>query len=494
MTDHAKELADLEELARLEAENRLALYEAYPKQAEFHRLGALHRERLFLAGNQLGKTWAGAMEAAAHLTGQYPPGWEGRRFPGPTRGWAASDTAANVRDAAQRLLLGRVQEFGTGAIPKSAILDWKMQRGTPDAVDTISVRHVSGGISTLGFKSYEAGREKFQGETLEFVWADEEPPPDVYSEMKARITARRGLIFITATPLLGMSEVVGSFYPHPRTADAAFVQMTIDDAKHIPPDERAKIIAGYPAHERDARARGIPMLGSGRVFPIAEEMLAVDAFPLPSQWLQLLAVDFGWSHPFAAVHLALDADRDTVYVTNAYRQAEATPTIHAATLKGWGAGLHVAWPHDGLQHDKGSGVPLAAAYRRLGLNMLDEHAQFEDGSTGVEAGLIEMLSRMETGRFKVFRHLSDWWAEFRVYHRRDGKLVKLQDDLLSATRYGVISLRFARPPIGSRIRIQTRAETDEHPAEFAIVDTSEHGAGEWGIRPNDPRFFNAIEE
>jgi Terminase RNaseH-like domain len=76
--------------------------------------------------------------------------------------------------------------------------------------------------------------------------------------------------------------------------------------------------------------------------------------------------------------------------------------------------------------------------------MLHEHAQFEDGSVSVEAGLLDMLTRMEGGRFKVFRDLEDWFQEFRLYHRKDGKVVKEGDDLMSATRYGFVMLRYAR--------------------------------------------------
>ena len=63
------------------------------------------------------------------------------------------------------------------------------------------------------------------------------------------------------------------------------------------------------------------------------------------------------------------------------------------------------------------------------------------GGNSVEAGLMEMLDRMEHGRFKVFNTLYDWFEEYRMYHRKDGKLVKLKDDLMSATRYATMSLR-----------------------------------------------------
>jgi hypothetical protein len=69
-----------------------------------------------------------------------------------------------------------------------------------------------------------------------------------------------------------------------------------------------------------------------------------------------------------------------------------------------------------------------------------------EGGNGVEAGLMMMLDRMQTGRLKVARHLNDWFEEFRLYHREDGKVVKLADDLMSATRYGLMMLRHAAVP------------------------------------------------
>jgi hypothetical protein len=98
---------------------------------------------------------------------------------------------------------------------------------------------------------------------------------------------------------------------------------------------------------------------------------------------------------------------------------------------------------------EGAGIALAEQYRRQGLDMLHTHAQFEPepgretGGVSVEAGLMAMLDRMQTGRFKVFGDLADWFEEFRLYHRKDGKVVKIGDDLMSATRYGVMMLRYA---------------------------------------------------
>ena len=219
--------------------------------------------------------------------------------------------------------------------------------------------------------------------------------------------------------------------------------MTIFDVDHYSKEEAEQIIASYPPHEREARAKGIPTMGSGRVFPVPEDSITVDDRDIPRHWAQINGLDFGWDHPFAAVNLAWDRDYDRIYVTKCYRKKEATPVIHAASVRPWGEWIPCAWPHDGYQHDKGSGLALADQYRKQNLRMLDEHATHPEGGFGTEAGLMEMLDRMQTDRFKVFASLNDWFEEFRMYHRKDGKIVKERDDLMSATRIGVMMTRFA---------------------------------------------------
>lgn len=218
--------------------------------------------------------------------------------------------------------------------------------------------------------------------------------------------------------------------------------MTIDDAEHYTAQERADIIAAYPAHEREARARGVPVLGSGRIFPIPEELITCEPFRIPPYWPKLGALDFGWDHPSAAIELAYNTEEDIVYITKAYRATHQSPAMQAISLRPWGAWLPWAWPKDGHNETlAGAGIALAKQYGEHGLNMMGQHSQFSDGSTSVEAGLMEMLDRMQTQRFKVFNTLNDWFEEFRLYHRKDGRVVKLRDDLMSATRYGVMMLR-----------------------------------------------------
>ncbi|MER8938716.1 terminase family protein [Mesorhizobium sp. M0915] len=214
------ELAQLlEEQARRKNRNRLSRYQPYSKQASFHGAGATNRERLFMAGNQLGKTLAGGAEWAMHLTGRYPDWWQGKVFPKPVAMWAAGLTGESTRDTVQKMLVGQPERrdaWGTGMIPGDAFAETYLARGIPNALDSIVVKHGGGGDlqsgrSILGFKSYEKGREKWQGPTLDGVWFDEEPPPDIYSEGLTRTNATGGITMITFTPLLGMSEVVLMF-------------------------------------------------------------------------------------------------------------------------------------------------------------------------------------------------------------------------------------------------------------------------------------------
>ncbi len=379
--------------------NRLKGYEPYPKQIEFHNAGASYRERLFAAGNQLGKTLSGAAEVAMHLTGEYPFWWQGLRFDHPIVVIAGSESGELTRDGVQRLLVGqpdREEEWGTGFIPKRCIQRTTRRQGVSNAT--------------------------------------------------------KGSVMMTYTPLKGMSAVSARFFLED-APDRIKIMMTIQDALHYSQEERDRIIASYPAHEREARTKGIPTLGSGLIFPVMEEDIVVQPFPIPPHWVQIGGIDFGWDHPTAAASLAWDRDSDIVYVTRDYRKREATPLIHAAALKPWGAWLPWSWPHDGLQHDKGSGEQIAKQYKEQGMKMLPQRAQFLDGSNGVEAGLSDMLLRMQTGRWKVFSTCQDWLQERQTYHRKDGKVVKERDDVISASRYALMMLRFAKqapPPETSR--------------------------------------------
>lgn len=455
MTDLRKILETLEAAAARRRYRKLDFYEPYPKQMQFHNLGATKRERLLIAGNQLGKTEAGAAEAAYHLTGDYPDWWEGRRWTRPVKGWAIGETSLLTRDVSQKKLLGPpgiVDMVGTGYIPKESIVDISLARGVTDAIDGLQVRHKSGGTSLVNFKSYEQGRQKLQGDSIDFGWCDEEPPMAEYSEILTRTTATGGMVYVTFTPLQGRSDVVNRYLDEPDSTRAV-VTMTIYDAKHIAKDKVQEIINSYPAHERQARAMGVPMLGSGRIFPYADDLVSEARITeVPIYWKKLWGIDFGIDHPFAAVLIAWDVDADVIHVLNTHRVEGQLPIMHAPVMKNIAGLAPVAWPQDGHQRDKGSGEALKDSYAKQGLKMLPEHAQWLEGGNSTEAGILEMQERMTTGRLKVASDLADFFEEFKLYHRKDGQIVKLKDDVLSALRVAIMDKRHARPvalgPVG----------------------------------------------
>lgn len=223
-------LALLEEQERRKAGRKLLTYypddgplrrELYPKHLEFFAAGAKYRERLMLAGNRVGKTeGVGGYETTLHLTGQYPAWWQGKRFDRPTRVWASGKTNETTRDIVQAKLCGPVtwrdnkkSVAGTGLIPAESIGATAWKSGVQDLIDVLHVKHVSGGWSMLGLKSYQQGRGSFEGTEQDVIWLDEEPPLDVYAECLVRTMTTKGVVLLTFTPLEGLSDVVLSFLP-----------------------------------------------------------------------------------------------------------------------------------------------------------------------------------------------------------------------------------------------------------------------------------------
>ena len=188
--------------------------ELYPKHMEFFRASSQHREVLFLAANRVGKTVAGGVHLAYHMTGDYPDWWEGRRFDRPVQCLAAGDTSTTTRDIIQNKLLGGLwgtPEFGSGLLPGDKLGKPTPARGVANLYEGITVEHVSGGTSRLMLRSYEQGRKIFQGTEQDFVWMDEEVPKDVYDEALIRTMTTRGLVIMTFTPLSGLTPLVVDF-------------------------------------------------------------------------------------------------------------------------------------------------------------------------------------------------------------------------------------------------------------------------------------------
>jgi phage terminase large subunit-like protein len=433
--------------------NQLAEFQPHPPQKEFITLGASKRERAFIASNQSGKSHVGAIETAAHLTGRYPKSWTGRRWDRPVRMWACGVSAQAVRDIQQKKLFGQPgTEPGSGLIPKDLIVGKPTSsHSISEGFDTAQVRHISGSISTLKFLGYEQGPTKFQGEGVDGIWLDEICPWDIYAECLARISLTQGEIFCTFTPLKGWQPLTMRYLQEP-SEHRAVVHTDIYGSGLYTKEEADLIVEQYPAHERAARAFGQVSLFDGAVFAgVLEDQIREPTLQyVPPEWQKIWGIDFGIGHPFAAVLLALDVEADTLHVLHCIRVKDQLPHQHAALMKPIGAGVPVAWPHDGHVRDRNSGLPMSRSYKQHGLNMLDTHATHADGSISTEAGILEMYERMKTGRFKVAEHCTAFFEEFRGYSRRDNQIVKYNDDILSATRIGVTARRHARAvPLGA---------------------------------------------
>ncbi|KAA0437614.1 MAG: terminase [Candidatus Thioglobus sp.] len=342
-----------------------------------------------------------------------------------------------------------------GIIPRR-LFDNPQKSGSPTgAYDHIKVKHTSGGHSFIKFKAYVQGREAFQADNVDIMCFDEEPPTQIYDEGRTRTIngQNKTCVFSTFTPLMGMSTLVTRVLENPKDSDH-ITKMGIYDVAHFTKEEADKIIMGYPKYIRKARAFGEPQLELGRIYQIADEDISEKRIlDIPKHWLQLGALDFGYSdHPTALVHLLYEPDNDIIHLHNAiYSKAAAVHTAEA--VRTWGK-LDYAYPQDGNSSDRNEGEAIKQHYINAGMSLLPVHAHYlvrnEKGdikkSNSVEAGIMEINQRMLSGKLKISEDLHIFFDEMRQYHRKMNNnnqqvIVKVKDDVMDALRYGIMMLR-----------------------------------------------------
>lgn len=404
-------------------------------------------ERVFMAGNRVGKTVAAGTEIAYHLTGEYPDWWDGHRFTQANRWLASGDTHETTRDIIQLKMLGattdKPENYGTGLIPGDRITGVVPRSHVKGAVEKILVRHKSGGESELWLRSYEQGREIFQGFELDGFWADEECPQDVYEEALVRLMTRSGISILTFTPLNGLTPLVQELtkpveaftdeedpdgLKRLAASDRLIVSCGWDDVPHLSDAAKAKLLAKLAPHQRAARTKGIPALGSGAIYPVPEDEILVDDFPLPDFWPRAYGMDVGWNRT-AVVWGAHDRENDIVYLYSQHYRGQAEPSVHAAAVRARGEWIAGAIDPAARGRSQKDGEQLLQSYTDLGLDV-------NPADNGVESGIYDMWERLSTGRLKVFRSLRDWINEYRIYRRDEkGQIVKQNDHLMDASRY-----------------------------------------------------------
>jgi phage terminase large subunit-like protein len=454
----------LEEEIRRNKKNKLKRYwnSVYDWQYKFTSATKDHTASMLMCANQVGKTRTGITIVAIHSLGQYPDNWPGFKFDFAPTIWLLGFSMEKTRDLLQTPLVGRIHDgkFEGGLIPAEHVIDWKAATGTAGAMREVRVKHEKG-IATIKFWSYSQGAHALMGDVIDFFQIDEEPRdekifPQVLTRTLNGNRNKGGHGILTFTPENGKTQLVCKFMGEEDEEDeielsenAMYMQTaTWDQAPHLTEGMKKNILAMYPAHERNMRSRGEPLLGSGRIYEIDEDQIKCDPFDVPDYWFVINGMDFGYDHPQAHVQLVWDKDADCFYVINAWKGRKKQPYEAWHIVRPWAENIPTSWPSDGLQTEKGSGKQQKKYYEEEGFWLLDEHATWESGGNGVWAGLVEINNLMKTGRLKIVRTLHDVFEEIRQYHtetKSDGsvKIVKIKDDICDAIRYAYMMRRHA---------------------------------------------------
>lgn len=424
----------------------------YDWQMEFIEATKNYHETCLCAANQIGKTFTGTYVDAVHLTGDYPEGWPGHKFGKQITMWGLGYSMEKTRDLLQSALFGNYVngEFEGGLVSKDKIVSWESATGTPNAMRTVRVKHKSGGISVCQFWSYSQGQHAIMGDVVDWVHIDEEPVdqkirPQVLTRTANGDKGRGGRIIYTFTPENGRTDLVIQFMDNPSKSQF-FMMKGWADAPHMTEEKRQRLLEAYPEHQRDMRTKGVPMLGHGRIYDLSEDFIVCDHFQIPEHFFVINGMDFGWDHPQAHVQLVEDRDNEIFYVTHAYKERAQSANNAWGAVKGWAEGVMTAWPHDGLQHEKGrdGGTVQKDHYVSAGFKMTPNHATWPSGGNAVEAGIYELNDLMSKGKLKVFKGLRSILDEILQYHRDEkGRIVKANDDCLDALRYAYMMRRFA---------------------------------------------------
>jgi len=469
-----REIQVRQKLKHVISTNILYDFKPYEWQSKFYAAGKNNKQRLLMAANRVGKTFSEAREFAFHATGTYPDDWEGIRFKHAPKMWALGVSFEQIRDVIQKELLGDVidgPDFGKGAIPLKSIKMDSIIRApsTKGLVKEFKVWHEpSKSYASISFKAYEQGQHILMGQGIDFIWIDEEPRDQmIYPQCVIRTATgdrgRGGYVVLTFTPENGRTPLVSNFLDDIQPGQ--YIQnVTWEDAPHLDEAVKKQLLGAIPEYQREMRSKGIPILGSGVIFPIGDESIKVEPFECPDHFHVLDGMDFGWDHPQAHIQLWIDLEEDITYLAHVWSKSERDAGQAWTAVKPWAKDVPSAWPADGLQHEKGGGDVLRDDYKTAGFDMVETHATHPEGGVSVEAGLWQMLQDMRDGKFKVFSTCREFFEEKLLYHRDDhSRIVKEKDDVISATRYAHMMKRYA-VPMGSIKKLRQNAGLGSAPA------------------------------
>lgn len=446
-----KRISEIEsELKKRRESNRLNFYNTgrkkHKKQLAFHK--CKKRNRWVFGGNRSGKTECGAVECLWMLRGIHPY----RKNRRDVFGWCVSLSQQVQRDVAQAKILHY--------LPKNWIADIVMLSGRRDSpsggvIDQIKIKNVFGGISTLGFKSCDQGREKFQGSSLDFVWFDEEPPRDIYEECVMRVMDRRGDIFGTMTPLKGKTFIYSEIYLNVRKNPQIWHEfMTWEDNPYLAKKEIELLESALDKSALDSRRFGRFSEGQGLVYPEFDESVhVIEPFDIPSDWQDIISIDPGLNNPLSAHWYCVDWDGN-IYVVAEHFAAGKDVEYHAQAIHAISSKL--GWKTDSKGRVRAL-IDSAANQRTLASAKSVSELFSEKGilvNPNVNKDVFAGISRVKSflkkdngeGNLYIFSNCVNMIEEFKGYFWAAGDTpVKRDDHCMDELRYYIMTRPAATP-------------------------------------------------
>lgn len=419
--------------------NKLNFYnkkgKVHTKQIEFHK--CKKRNRWVFGGNRSGKTECGAVEVVYLACGVHP-----YRENKVTEGWVVSLSRQVQRDVAQRKIL---EYLPASYIEKIVMVSGGQDSAENGIIDFILVRSEAGGLSRIGFKSCDQGREKFQGASLDYVWFDEEPPFDIYLECKMRVLDKCGDIFGTMTPLKGLTWVYNTIYLNEKNDEEVWCEtMEWADNPFLSKKEIENMTKSLPADEIESRRYGKFMQNGGLVYNEFDENInVIEPFNIPLDWQDNISIDPGLHNPLSAHFYAVDFDGN-VYVVAEHYASQQTVEYHANKIKEIAKRLN--WKTDNRGYLKAL-IDSAAGQRTLASEKNVVELFYENGilvnpkvNKDLFSGISVVKSYLKTAdgksRLFIFKNCVNLIRELKNYWWGDDDVpIKKDDHCLDELRY-----------------------------------------------------------
>lgn len=460
-TDLVKKILKLEKEINVRYNaNKLNFYnkkgKVHKKQIAFHK--CKKRNRWVFGGNRSGKTECGAVEVVYMACGNHP-----YRKNKVTEGWVVSLSRQVQRDVAQRKIL---EYLPASYIEKIVMVSGGQDSAENGVIDFILVRSDAGGISRIGFKSCDQGREKFQGTSLDYVWFDEEPTFDIYLECKMRVLDKCGDIFGTMTPLKGLTWVYNTIYLNEKNDDEIWCEtMEWADNPFLSKREIESMTKSLPADEIESRRYGKFMQNGGMVYSEFDENVhVIEPFNIPLDWQDNISIDPGLHNPLSAHFYAVDFDGN-VYVVAEHYAAQKTVEYHAEKIKEIADRLH--WKRDsrGFLHAL---IDSAAGQRTLASEKNVVELFYDNGilvnpkvNKDLFSGISVVKSYLKTAdgksRLFIFKNCVNLIREIKSYWWGDDDVpIKKDDHCLDELRYYLMT-----KPINKEKTYKTEIQKDK---------------------------------